>query len=128
MNKVFLIGNLTKDPEIQTTNNGIAVAKFTIAVQRKFENANGEKDTDFISIVAWRNLAELVKKYVKKGNKVAVSGAIQTRSYESQDGSKRYVVEIVADEVEFLTQPQNEEKTNKKEIKANDDEIDDLPF
>lgn len=125
MNKVILIGNLTKDPEFQTTNSGISIARFTIAVQRKFENANGEKETDFLSVVAWRSLADLVKKYVKKGNKVCVCGSLQTRNFEAQDGSKKYVTEIIADEVEFLTQPQSEEKA---QVKAEDIKDDDLPF
>lgn len=125
MNKVILIGNLTKDPEFQTTNSGISIARFTIAVQRKFENANGEKETDFLSVVAWRSLADLVKKYVKKGNKVCVCGSLQTRNFEAQDGSKKYVTEIIADEVEFLMQPQSEEKA---QVKAEDIKDDDLPF
>ena len=90
MNKAFLVGNLTRDPELTTTPNGISVCRFAIAVQRRFANSDGERDADFINIVAWRGLAENVAKYVKKGKKVCVVGSIQTRSYEAQDGSKRY--------------------------------------
>lgn len=103
MNKVILIGNTTKDIEINTTSNGIAVARFTVAVQRKFANADGEKETDFINCVVWRTLAENCAKYLKKGSKCAVVGELQTRSYEAEDGTKRYVTEVVASEVEFLS-------------------------
>lgn len=104
MNRVYLIGNLTRDPELKTTSNGIAVCRFSIAVNRRFKNEQtGEHETDYLSIVAWRQLAELCSRYLAKGRKVAVSGAIQTRTYEAQDGSRRSAFEIVADEVEFLT-------------------------
>lgn len=103
MNKAILIGNLTRDPEMRATGSGTAVTSFSIAVQRRFANKSGEKETDFIPIVAWKNTAEICMKYLRKGSKVAVSGSIQTRSYEASDGSRRYITEIVADEVEFLT-------------------------
>ena len=103
MNKSTLIGNLTKDPELRTTQSGIANCSFTIAVTRKFKGSNGEKQTDFIPIVTWRKTAELCGKYLSKGKKVAIVGEIQTRNYEAKDGTKRYVTEVVADEVEFLT-------------------------
>ena len=102
MNKCFLLGNLTKDPEVATTSTGIAVTKFTIACNRNYTNANGEREADFLNIVTWRGLAENCGKYLSKGSKVAVTGSITTRSYEADDGSKRYVTEIVADEVEFI--------------------------
>lgn len=102
MNKVVLIGNLTRDPEINTTNSGVAVCRFSIAVSRRFANAEGERDADFINIVVWRNLAETCHKYLKKGSKCAVVGRIQTSSYDAQDGTKRYTTDVVADEVEFL--------------------------
>lgn len=103
MNKAVLIGNLTKDPELKATANGIAVCTFTIAVTRKFKDQNGERQTDFIPIVTWRALAENCGKYLEKGKKVAVTGQINTRSYDAQDGTKRYVTEVVADDVEFLS-------------------------
>lgn len=102
MNKVMLIGNLTRDPEINTTNSGVAVCRFAIAVTRRFANSEGERDADFINIVVWRNLAETCHKYLKKGSKCAVVGRIQTSSYDAQDGTKRYTTDVVADEVEFL--------------------------
>ncbi|HIU82909.1 MAG TPA: single-stranded DNA-binding protein [Candidatus Faecicola pullistercoris] len=101
MNKVFLIGNLTKDPELNQTANGIYVCKFTLAITRRFSNTDGNKETDFLPIIVWRTQAERCGKYLKKGSKAAVSGSIQTRSYD-QDGSRRYITEIIADEVQFL--------------------------
>lgn len=113
MNKCFLLGNLTKDPEVASTSSGVAVTKFTIACNRNYTNANGEREADFLNIVTWRGLAENCGKYLSKGNKVAVTGAITTRSYEADDGSKRYVTEIVADEVEFIkTNTMDEGKAN----------------
>ena len=107
MNKVYLIGNLTRDPEMRSTQAGIPVCNFSIAVNRRFKNAQtGQQETDFFNIVAWRQLAELCSRYLAKGRKVAVSGSIQTRTYEAQDGSKRSAFDIVADEVEFLNSPQ----------------------
>ena len=104
MNKVYLIGNLTRDPEMRSTSSGIPVCNFSIAVNRRFKNAQtGQQETDFFNIVAWRQLAELCGRYLAKGRKVAVFGSIQTRSYEAQDGSKRTAFDIVADEVEFLS-------------------------
>ena len=104
MNKVYLIGNLTRDPEMRSTSAGIPVCNFSIAVNRRFKNAQtGQQETDFFNIVAWRQLAELCGRYLAKGRKVAVFGFIQTRSYEAQDGSKRTAFDIVADEVEFLS-------------------------
>ena len=107
MNKVFLIGNLTRDPEMRSTQSGIPVCNFSIAVNRRFRNAQtGQQETDFFNIVAWRQLAELCSRYLAKGRKVAVFGSIQTRTYEAQDGTKRTAFDIVADEVEFLSSPQ----------------------
>ena len=103
MNKVFLIGNLTRDPEMRATSAGVSVCNFSIAVNRRFRNQNGQQETDFFNIVAWRQLGELCGKYLQKGRKVAVSGSIQTRTYEAQDGTRRNAFDIVADEVEFLT-------------------------
>jgi len=107
MNKVYLIGNLTRDPEMRSTSTGIPVCNFSIAVNRRFRNAQtGQQETDFFNIVAWRQLAELCGRYLAKGRKVAVVGSIQTRTYEAQDGSKRTAFDIVADEVEFLSAAQ----------------------
>ena len=102
MNKAIIIGRLTRDPEMRTTTSGLTVTSFTVAVSRPFAEANGERGTDFLNCVVWRKQAENVAKYCQKGSQVAVEGRIQTRSYDAQDGSKRYVTEIVCDNVTFL--------------------------
>lgn len=107
MNKWIGIGNLTRDLELSETPNGTAVCKFTVAVNRNFTNANGERECDFINVVAWRSLAENCGRFLSKGKKVSVVGSLQTRSYES-NGEKKYVTEIMADEVEFLS-PKDED-------------------
>lgn len=129
MNKVILVGNLTKDPELTTTQNGVSVARFTVAVQRKFKNANDEYETDFINCVAWRTSAEFIHKYFKKGNKIGVVGAIQTRVFNAEDGSKRYVTEVVVEESEFVQSKKGEDNQDgekKPELEPIDD--DSLPF
>ena len=103
MNKVILVGNLTRDPELSETPSGVSVCRFSIAVSRDYANADGSRDVDFFNITVWRGRAENCGKYLKKGNKVAVVGSLQTRSYEDKDGIKRNVTDIVANEVEFLT-------------------------
>ena len=102
---MFFIGNLTRDPEIgavNTANGAIPVCRFTIAVNRRKKDAHGNTTADFITVNAWRGLAEIVGKYAKKGKKVAVTGELRTRTYE-KDGSKHYAFEVEADEVEFLS-------------------------
>ncbi len=103
MNKVILVGNLTRDPEVRTTGSGVSVCTFTLAINRRFVNQQGVREADFINIVTWRQQAELCGRYLSKGRKVGIVGSLQTRSYDAQDGSKRYVTEVVADEVEFLS-------------------------
>jgi len=102
VNRATVIGNLTRDPEVRMTGGGVSVCTFTVAVQRRFANSAGERIADFFNVVTWRALADNCGRYLKKGSKVFVGGALQNRSYETQDGNKRYVTEIVADEVEFL--------------------------
>lgn len=102
MNKVILIGRLTRDPEMRTTPSGVATTSFSIAVQRNYANAQGDREADFINCVAWRKQAENIAKYCTKGSQVAVDGRIQTRNYDAQDGTKRYVTEVIADNVTFL--------------------------
>ena len=101
MNKVILIGNLARDPETRTMPSGTVMCQFTIAVNRRFVNQQGVREADFTPIVTWRQTAELCSRYLSKGRKVAVEGVIQVRSYDAQDGSKRYVTEVIADNVEF---------------------------
>ncbi len=103
MNKVFLIGNLTRDPELTQTASGVSVCRFTIAVKRNYTTGDSERETDFFNCTAWRGLADSVARYCKKGSKVAVSGSIQMRNYEDNNGQKRIAVDIIAKDVEFLT-------------------------
>ena len=132
MNKCIFIGNLTKDVELKQTPNGVSVAQFTIAVSRKFTNADGERETDFIDCVAWRNQAENLAKYRAKGDKIAVTGALQVRTYEAQDGTKRKVCEIIADEIEFIGAKKDGEnsgqRTAKKPIMEEFEDDSEIPF
>jgi single-strand DNA-binding protein len=101
MNKVILIGRLTKDPEVKNTASQVTVCRFTIAVDRRFKDNNGQRQADFISCVAWRQTASFISSYFHKGSKIAVVGSIQTRTYDDNSGQKRYVTEVVVDEAEF---------------------------
>ena len=107
MNKVILVGNLTRDPEYRTTPNGASVCNFSIAVQRRFANQQGVREADFINCVAWRQQADFVHRFFTKGRRIGVVGSLQTRTYDAQDGSKRYVTEVVCDECEFVDSKPN---------------------
>ncbi|WP_430789570.1 single-stranded DNA-binding protein [Virgibacillus flavescens] len=102
LNRVVLVGRLTKDPDLRYTPNGVAVANFTLAVNRPFSNQQGNREADFINCVVWRRPAENLANYMKKGSLVGVDGRVQTRSFEGQDGKMVYITEIVADSVQFL--------------------------
>ena len=141
MNKVFLIGNLTRDPELTETPSGVAVCHFAIAVNRGYASQDGERQTDFFNCTAWRGQAETIARYTKKGNKVAVSGSVQLRNYEDNQGVKRTAVDIVVQDVEFLTPkagegfddfdaaPRSAAPAKKKPaLKALDDDDSDIPF
>lgn len=106
MNRVVLVGRLTKDPELRYTPSGVAIATFTLAVNRTFTNQQGEREADFINCVIWRKPAENVANFLKKGSLAGVDGRIQTRSYEGQDGKRVYVTEVLAESVQFL-EPRN---------------------
>ena len=108
MNKVILVGNLAADPESRTTQSGIAQCTLRLAVQRRFANQQGVREADFFTIICWRQTAEFCSRYLSKGRKIAVEGSLQTRSYDAQDGSKRYVTEVIADNVEFCDSRQND--------------------
>lgn len=103
MNKAFLIGRLTRDPELRYSSSNAAIVNFSIAIDRQYTNTQGQRETDFINIVAFQKQAENIKKYVTKGSMVAVDGRIQTRNYEDKDGKRVYVTEVVADRVQFLS-------------------------
>ena len=126
MNKVFLFGILTKDPELSSTASGIKFCRFTLAVSRSYSK-DGKRETDFLPVVVWRAQADNCARYLKKGSRAAVCGSIQTRNYDAQDGSRRYVTEIAADEVQFLTTKNDVDSdvTDFDDLKPIDD---DLPF
>lgn len=112
LNKVVLIGRLTKEPELRYTPTGVAVTNFTLAVDRNYKNAQGERETDFLPCVAYRQLAELVANYLDKGRLASVEGRIQVRSYTAQDGQKRWVTEIICENVFFLDSKKNNGSDN----------------
>ena len=133
MNKVFLIGNLTRDPELKQTPSGVAVCRFTIAVQRAYVSQDSERQTDFFECTAWRGLGETIARYTKKGKKVAVGGSIQLRNYEDNQGIKRTAVDIIVEDIEFLSPKDNAEsdapKTSQKKPTLQPmDGDDDIPF
>ena len=108
LNCAVIMGRLTATPELRTTQSGISVTSFTVAVDRSYVRPNEERQTDFINVVCWRQTAEFVTKYFKKGSMIAVQGEIQTRNYEDKDGAKRTAVEIVADKVSFCGSKQEQ--------------------
>lgn len=142
MNKVILIGNLTRDPELSETSSGVAVCRFAIAVNRNYSSADGTREADFFNVTVWRGQAETCGKYLKKGRKVCVVGSLQNRSYEDKEGIRRTVTDVVATEVEFLTsassesdgdfgapaeRPSRPQKKERPQLEAIADD-DDLPF
>ncbi|MFB4168774.1 single-stranded DNA-binding protein [Virgibacillus sp. JSM 102003] len=155
LNRVVLVGRLTKDPDLRYTPNGVAVANFTIAVNRPFSNQQGNRDADFINCVVWRRQAENLANYMKKGSMIGVDGRLQTRTFEGKDGKTVFVTEVVGDSVQFLEtkgssqssgqqasgyqQNQNQNQTNQNPIQNEEDPFknngepvdisdDDLPF
>ncbi|HEY8463265.1 MAG TPA: single-stranded DNA-binding protein [Bacillota bacterium] len=134
MNHIVLIGRLTRDPELRYTPNGVAVANFDLAVDRPTSNQQGERQTDFIRIVVWQKQAELCANYLKKGRLVGIEGRLQIRNYETQDGQKRRVAEVVANFVQFLDRNREENQNVDNTLNVNSDDdlgginLDDLPF
>lgn len=126
MNRIILIGRNVKEIELKQTASGVSVSEFTIAVNRSFKNANGERESDFFNCIAFSKLAETICRYVKKGDQVGVEGRLQTRNYTNKDGKKVYVTEIIVENVEFL-----QNKRTDEQITPHFEEIDtdqDLPF
>ena len=135
INRVILVGRLTKDPTLKYTPNGHATCSFTLAVNRTFTNQQGEREADFINVVAWKRQAENAANYLKKGNLAGVDGRIQTRNYEGQDGKRVYITEVVAESVQFLepkgSQGQGDTNTQQRQqtrTESNYTKIDDDPF
>lgn len=130
LNRVVLVGRLTKDPDLRYSQSGTAVCSFTLAVERQFKNAQGEKETDFIPIVCFKQLGELCANFLSKGKLAAVDGRIQVRSYEGKDGKKVYVTEIVADNVQFLS-PKDSNAAPSTDFASNAHEVnfsEEIPF
>lgn len=127
LNRVILIGRLTKDPELRYTPSGVATTTFTLAVDRNYTNQQGQREADFINVVTWRGLAENVANYLKKGRLTAVEGRIQTRNYENNEGKKVYVTEVIADNVRFLesANPQRRDQDNRNQSGFEDPFADD---
>lgn len=128
MNKVILIGRLTADPNLRYTQNGTPVATFTLAVDKPFAGEDGKRGADFIDIVAWRKLAEVVAQNITKGRLVAVEGRLQIRSYNDQNGIRRKVAEVIANEVKFLDRPKQEQTSEPEEPGWGEPEFDEVPF
>lgn len=112
MNQVQLVGNLARDPDYRTLQSGITYCQFTVACQRKFKNQSGAYEADFINCVAWRERADFVHKYFLKGQKIGLTGTLQVRSYDAQDGTKRYVTEVIVENVEFVERRQDSGGSN----------------
>ncbi|MDL2224656.1 single-stranded DNA-binding protein [Eubacteriales bacterium OttesenSCG-928-M02] len=128
MNKAIIIGRLTKDVDLRVTASGLSVCSFTVAVDRKYAGQAGDRTADFIPVVCWRGLAENCGKYLRKGSKVCVLGAIQVRNYEATDGSRRYVTEIQADDVEFLDRAREAQPAPEPAYEQIGDDGEQLPF
>ena len=129
LNSVILIGRLTRDPELSYTPAGAALCKFTLAVDRPFSNQQGQRETDFVDIVVWRQEAERAAQHLSKGRLTAVQGRLQIRSYETQDGQRRKAAEVVADRVRFIDRPRREDSPgNKGDEHEFGDEEQDVPF
>ncbi|EGQ4484046.1 single-stranded DNA-binding protein [Staphylococcus pseudintermedius] len=120
INRVVLVGRLTKDPDFRTTPSGVSVATFTLAVNRTFTNAQGEREADFINCVVFRKQAENVKKYLSKGSLAGVDGRLQSRSYENQEGRRVFVTEVVCDSVQFLETKNNNQSQQQGQAPARD--------
>lgn len=131
LNRIIVMGRMTRDPELRRTNSGTAVASFTVAVDRDFKSQSGEKETDFIDVVVWRNTAEFVSKYFSKGRMAVVEGRLQLRDWTDKEGNKRRTAEIVADSVYFGDSKRDGGDTAQSEPQVGFSEIEDdgdLPF
>ena len=124
MNKIILIGRMTKDIEIRYTQNQKEVGSFDLAVNRNYKNQNGEYDTDFFKCIAWGNLAKTIQTYTSKGSQIAIEGRVENRTYQANDGTNRYVTEVVVEGMQLLDSKKNNTTNNQEEIYSGED----LPF
>ena len=128
---MIILGNVSREPEVRTTQNGVKNASFGIAVNRRYANQQGVHEADFFNCVAWRATAEFVEKHVSKGKKICIVGSLQNRTYDTQDGGKRTITEIIVDEIEFAgakTDEKKEEPKTEKPSEMVEDEESELPF
>ncbi|EJD5705398.1 single-stranded DNA-binding protein [Staphylococcus pseudintermedius] len=128
LNRVVLVGRLTKDPEFRTTQSGVEVATFTLAVNRNYKNKNGEQQADFINCIVFRKQAENVNNYLNKGNLAGVDGRLQSRSYENQEGRRIFVTEVICDSVQFLESKNNNQSNNQPQQQRGQAPTQDNPF
>ncbi|EGQ0359855.1 TPA: single-stranded DNA-binding protein [Staphylococcus pseudintermedius] len=128
INRVVLVGRLTKDPEFRTTQSGVEVATFTLAVNRNYKNKNGEQQADFINCIVFRKQAENVNNYLNKGNLAGVDGRLQSRSYENQEGRRIFVTEVICDSVQFLESKNNNQSNNQSQQQRGQAPAQDNPF
>ena len=128
LNHIVLMGRLCADPELRRTNSGTPVTSFTLAVDRDFKSQNGEKEADFVPVIAWRNTAEFVSKYFTKGRMAVVDGRLQMRNWQDNNGNKRTTAEVVADNVYFGDTKREDSSTSEQEYKEIQEEDADLPF
>ena len=126
MNKVVLLGRLTKDIELRYTESNVAVGNLTLAVKRRIKNTNGEYESDFINCTCWKETAETMNKYLKKGDQVLVEGRIQTRNYEDKDGNKRYATEVVIEHMDFVSSKKEQTTEVKEEPKEEKNPFEDM--
>lgn len=126
MNKIILVGRMTKDIEIRYTQNQKEVGNFDLAVNRNYKNANGEYDTDFFKCIAWGNLAKTIQTYTSKGSQIAIEGRVENRTYQANDGTNRYVTEVVVEGVHLIDFKKNETATTEEAIGV--DDFEQLPF
>lgn len=128
MNRWNGIGRLTKEPELKLTSNQTQYCNFTIAIDRKFKDANGNRQADFVPCIAWKHTAVFIQKYFHKGNKIGVSGNIQTRNYEDENGQKRFIFEVVIDEAEFIESNSNQQEEKPQTQQEEEKSSGELPF
>ena len=132
MNKISLIGRLGRDPEVKQTANGKSVATFTLAVDRRFKNASGQKEADWVNIVAWDKSAELISQYVKKGDQIGIVGRLQIQNYDGTDGQKKYVTQVICEEFDFISSKGARQENFSPKVKIEEVDLsvdeDEIPF
>lgn len=127
LNKAILVGRLTKDPELKSTGSGVSVLNFTVAITRKYKDANGERQSDFVNCVAFRQTAEFISNYFKKGNMISIDGTIQTRTWDDNEGKRHYVTEVLANDAGFIESKREMEAGGAAKKAADSEELPEMP-